>query len=270
MLPVVAIVGRPNVGKSTLVNRLLGEERMLTGPEAGITRDSVFVEWNYKGQRIRLVDTAGMRKRAKVTDALEKLSVADGLAAVDRAQVVVLVLDANAVLDKQDLVIARRVIEEGRALVIAVNKWDAVEDREASLGRLSDRLQTSLPQVRGIPTVTLSALSGKGVDKLMSAVFEVYRVWNLRVPTGALNRWFDFLLEHHPPPLGKHKRRIKLRYITQAAARPPTFVVFGGQVEDLPDSYVRYMVNGLRDDFGLDGVPIRLHLRGGTNPYAPK
>jgi len=265
----LAIVGRPNVGKSTLVNRLLGEDRMLTGPEAGITRDSVYVDWSYQGRRIRLVDTAGMRRRSKVTEALEKLAVADGLSAVDRAQVVVLVLDADAVLDKQDLVIARRVIDEGRALVIAINKWDAAKDREASLQRLSDRLQTSLPQVRGIPTVTLSALTGKGVDKLMEAVFAVYEVWNIRVPTGALNRWFDFLLENHPPPLGKHKIRIKLRYITQACARPPTFVVFGAKVEELPDSYVRYMVNGLRQDFHLDGVPIRLHLRGGKNPYAP-
>ncbi|MFN3076482.1 MAG: ribosome biogenesis GTPase Der [Alphaproteobacteria bacterium] len=266
----IAIVGRPNVGKSTLVNRLLGEERLLTGPEPGITRDAIGLDWQYEGRTIRLVDTAGMRRRANVVTSLERLSVADTLRAVDHAMVVVLVLDANAVLEKQDLVIARRVIDEGRALVVAVNKWDAADDRAAVLELLRDRLSTSLPQVQGVPTVTLSGLTGRGVDRLMRAVIDIHDVWNRRVPTHALNRWLESTLEHHPPPMGKHGRRIRLRYMTQIKSRPPTFVIFTSRPEDLPDSYTRYLANGLRQDFDLPGVPLRLLFRKSENPYAPR
>lgn len=263
----LAIVGRPNVGKSTLVNRLIGEDRLLTGPEAGITRDAIEVEWEHDGRPVRLVDTAGLRKRANVVEKLEKLSVADTLAAIRRAEVVVLVLDARAMLEKQDLTIARMVIREGRALVLAVNKWDLIEDRRDALRRLHDRLETSLPQVRGIPTVTLSALTGAGLTRLMDRVVEVRDVWNRRVPTGQLNRWLEDMVAHHPPPAVKG-RRIKLRYITQPKARPPTFVIFTSRPEELPDAYTRYLVNGLRDTFDLPGVPLRLFLRKGRNPYA--
>ncbi|MDD9876489.1 MAG: ribosome biogenesis GTPase Der [Magnetovibrio sp.] len=265
----LAIVGRPNVGKSTMVNYLLGEDRMLTGPEAGITRDAISVPWSWQGREVHLVDTAGMRRKARVDAKLEKLSVADSLRAVQYAEVVVLVLDSNAVLEKQDLTIARRVIDEGRALIIAVNKWDAAEDRKASLGRLSDRLQTSLPQVRGIPIVTCSAKTGRGMDRLMPAVFEVYDLWNTRVPTAELNRWFEMMLEAHPPPVVSG-RRLKLRYITQAKTRPPTFVLFSTRAEKIPESYLRYLVNGLREDFGLDGVPLRVAPRKRDNPYDSK
>lgn len=263
----LAIVGRPNTGKSTLVNRLLGEERLLTGPEAGVTRDAIAVEWVYQGHRVRLVDTAGLRRKSRIENSLEKLSVADTLNAIRMAEVVVLVLDANAVLEKQDLTIARMVIEEGRALVIAVNKWDAAENRREALSRLNDRLQTSLPQVRGIPTVTISALKGQGLDRLMEAVFDIYEVWNARVPTAPLNRWLEDMVVRHPPPLSKQKRRIRLRYITQAKTRPPTFAIFVSKPDELPEAYIRYLVNGLRDDFGLAGVPLRLNLRKPKNPY---
>ncbi|GAB3448356.1 ribosome biogenesis GTPase Der [Insolitispirillum peregrinum] len=263
----VAIVGRPNTGKSTLVNCLLGEDRMLTGPEAGVTRDSITVKYEWRGRPIKIVDTAGIRRRSRVEESLEKLSVADTLNSIRMAEVVVLMLDANMVLDKQDLTIARLVLEEGRALVIAVNKWDAAIDRAESLQRLGDRLQTSLPQVRGIPTVTLSALRNQGVDDLMEAVFEIHSLWNARVPTSRLNRWLDEMITRHPPPLSKQKRRIKLRYMTQVKARPPTFAIFVSKPDELPESYMRYLVNGLRDVFGLDGVPLRIHLRKPKNPY---
>lgn len=265
----LAIVGRPNTGKSTFINRLIGEDRLLTGPEAGVTRDSISVDWEWNGRRLRLVDTAGLRRRARVEDSLEKLSVADTLNSIRMAEVVVLMLDANMVLDKQDLTIARMVIEEGRALVIAVNKWDAAEDRKEALKRLNDRLQTSLPQVRGIPTVTISALRGQGLNRLLEEVFAIHQVWNTRVPTSPLNRWLEDMLIHHPPPLSKQKRRIKLRYITQVKARPPTFAIFVSKPDELPDSYMRYLANGIRETFGLDGVPIRIHLRKPKNPYDP-
>lgn len=265
----MAIVGRPNTGKSTFINRLIGQDRLLTGPEAGVTRDSISVDWEWNGRKLRLVDTAGMRRRARVEDSLEKLSVADTLNSIRMAEVVVLMLDANMVLDKQDLTIARMVIEEGRSLVIAVNKWDAVENRQESLKRLNDRLQTSLPQVRGIPTVTMSALRGQGLDRLLKAVCAIHQVWNTRVPTSPLNRWLEDMLIHHPPPLSKQKRRIKLRYITQVKARPPTFAIFVSKPDELPDSYMRYLANGIRETFGLDGVPIRIHLRKPKNPYDP-
>jgi GTP-binding protein len=265
----LAIVGRPNVGKSTLINALIGEDRVLTGPEAGITRDAIAVDWNWRDRQIRLVDTAGMRRRAKVTDKVERLSVSDGLKAVKLAQVVMLVLDADAILDKQDLTIARRTLDEGRALVIAINKWDAVGDRTGALKRLKDRLETSLPQARGIPTVTISALQRRNLGRLMDKVLSLYEVWNRRVPTGPLNRWFQGMIEGHPPPTVSG-RRLKLRYITQVKARPPTFALWTTRADAVPESYVRYLVNGLREAFDLEGIPIRLQLRQGRNPYADK
>ena len=263
----LTIIGRPNTGKSTLINRLVGDERLLTGPEPGVTRDAISVDWAYKGRSIRLVDTAGVRRRARVTDAVEKLSVGKTFEAVKMAEVVILVLDAAAVLDKQELTLARHVVEEGRALVIALNKWDAVKQKRSALQTLSDKLQTSLTQVRGIPTVTLSAKTGLRVDALMDEVLRIHEVWNTRVPTAALNRWLAAATRGHPPPLSMHKRRVKLRYMTQAKARPPTFVIFSTRPTDLPEAYARYLVNGLRDTFDLDGVPIRLHLRKPKNPY---
>ncbi len=263
----LAIVGRPNVGKSTLVNALLQDERMLTGPEAGITRDAITNKWEWKGRKINLVDTAGLRKQSKIIDSLEKMSAASTKHAAFMAQVVVLVLDADAVLDKQDLTIARQVIDEGRALVIAINKWDIAKRSEA-LSKLNDKLQTSLTQVTGIPTVTISALKKEGLDKLMSAVFKVYDRWNIRIPTAPLNKWFSDVQEQNTPPLGKNKRRIKLKYITQAKTRPPSFYIFSSNPEGLPDSYLRYLVNSLRDTFNLGGVPIRITVRKSDNPYA--
>lgn len=265
----LAIVGRPNVGKSTLVNALLCDERMLTGPEAGITRDAITSEWEWKGRRVNLVDTAGLRRQSKVSDSLEKMSAASTKHAAFMAQVVVLVLDADAVLDKQDLTIARQVIEEGRALVIAVNKWD-IANRTEALQRLNDKLQTSLTQVTGVPTVTISALKREGLDKLMSAVFKVYDRWNIRIPTAPLNKWFADVQEQNTPPLGKNKRRIKLKYITQAKNRPPSFYIFSSNPEGLPDSYLRYLTNSLRQTFNLGGVPIRITVRKSDNPYAEK
>jgi GTP-binding protein len=265
----MAIVGRPNVGKSTLVNRLLGEERMLTGPEAGITRDSISTSWDYKGREIKLVDTAGLRKKARVTEKVESLSTGDSIRAIKFAQVVVLVLDSHDMLEKQDLTIARRVINEGRVLVIAVNKWDLVKDAKKALGKLSDRLQTSFPQARGIPIITFSAKTGRGTNLLLPAVMNIYELWNKRISTGALNRWLDGITAHHPPPLTSG-RRIKLRYMTQAKTRPPTFVVFASRPDKLPESYSRYLVNALREDFEMPGVPLRLHTKKGENPYAKK
>lgn len=263
----LAIVGRPNVGKSTLANRLLGEERMLTGPEAGITRDSIAAPFSYEGREVQLVDTAGLRRKAKVTEKLEGISVGDTLRTIRFAQVVVLTMDAVSGLEKQDLTIARMVIEEGRALVILLNKWDLVEDRKKAMRNVTDRLETSLPQVRGVPVVTCSALKGKGVENLLPEVLAIFDVWNRRIPTGHLNRWLEGIIERHPPPLASG-RRIRLRYITQAKTRPPTFIVFVSRLKGLPESYVRYLVNCLREDFDLPGVPLRLHLRKGENPYA--
>jgi len=268
----LAIVGRPNVGKSTLMNALLREERVLTGPEAGITRDAIGVDWSWRGQAIHLVDTAGLRRKARIDkhdDKIEFMSVGETLETIRLAHVCVLLLDAAAILDKQDLTIARHVIEEGRALVIAVNKWDAVEDHAAALQQLRDRMETSLPQVRGVPTVTLSALRGQKLDKLMDAVLDIHRVWNRRVRTGPLNRWLPAMLEAHPPPLVRG-RRLKIRYITQVKGRPPTFALFVSQAEEFPDSYLRYLVNGLRESFDLAGVPIRVVLRQPKNPYVDK
>ena len=265
----LAIVGRPNVGKSTLVNQLLGEDRLLTGPEAGLTRDSIALEWEWRGRPIKLVDTAGLRRRGKITDKVEKLSSADTRRAIRFAQVVALVLDSNDMLEKQDLTIARQVIDEGRAMVIVANKWDAIKDKGEALQRLSDRIQTSLPQVKGIPVVSISALKGRNLDRMLQAVLNVYETWNRRVPTSRLNEWLAELTEAHPPPLA-HGRRIKLRYMTQAKTRPPTFAVFASVPDELPDSYTRYMMNRLREDFDLPGIPLRIMMRKRKNPYAPK
>ena len=263
----LAIVGRPNVGKSTLVNRLLGEERMLTGPEAGITRDAVASHWRHRGQPMILVDTAGLRRKARITDAVEKLAAGDAIAAIRMAHVVILVLDASAILDKQDLALAELVIEEGRALVIAVNKWDAVPDRRAALQRLADRLEAALPQAKGVAAVTISALEGTGVEKLMKAVHKAYEAWNRRIPTAAFNRWLEAAVARHPPPVAGAGSRIRLRYGTQVKARPPTFALFSQRADALPESYARYLVNSMREAFDLPGVPIRLGLRKRRNPY---
>jgi GTP-binding protein len=263
----LAIVGRPNVGKSTLVNALLGTERMLTGPEAGVTRDAISNQWEYDGRKVVLVDTAGLRRQSRIDDGLEKMSAAATKHAAFMAQVVVLVLDADGILDKQDLTIARQVLDEGRALVIAVNKWD-IANRKEVLDKLNYKLETSLTQAEGIPTVTISALRKENLDKLMRAVFKVYDRWNKRIPTAPLNQWFSDILDNNPPPLGKNKRRIKLRYITQAKSRPPSFYIFSSNPEGLPDSYLRYLTNNLRETFGLGGIPIRITVRKTGNPYA--
>lgn len=263
----IAIVGRPNVGKSTLVNALLGEERMITGPEAGITRDAIAAEVAWAGRPLRLFDTAGLRRKVRVEGKAEELSVGDTLRAIRFAEVVVLLLDAEKPFEKQDLQIAALIAQEGRALVIAVNKWDLVREREERLAELREACQRLLPQVKGVALVMVSALSGKGLDKLMDAVLAADEVWNRRLPTHLLNQWLGAAVDAHTPP-AVSGRRVKLRYMTQANARPPTFVVFCSQPKALPDSYVRYLVNGLREAFDLPGVPIRLNLRKGKNPYA--
>jgi GTP-binding protein len=264
----LAIVGRPNVGKSTLVNRLVGEERVLTGPEPGITRDAIAVDWRWHDRAIRLFDTAGMRRRARIEERLEQLSVADTRRAVRYAETVVLVVDAAQALERQDLTIANLVAEEGRALVLAVNKWDLVHDRRGTLARLRERLDEVLPQLRGVALVPVSGLTGSGLDAVMGAVVAADAVWNRRVPTAALNRWLGMTQERHPPPLAAG-RRLRLRYITQVNTRPPTFALFASQPGELPESYRRYLVNELRAAFELPGTPIRLMLRKGENPYAP-
>ena len=265
----MAIIGRPNVGKSTLVNQLLGHERLLTGPEAGITRDAIAIDWQWQGRAVRLIDTAGLRRRAKVVDKLERLSGADTRRAIQYAHVVVLVLDANDMLEKQDLTIARQVIEEGRALIIAANKWDSVENKVEQVKKLRDRIDYSLPQVKGVPVVTISGMTGKNLDKLMDAVFKIYDLWNKRVSTSQLNRWLEEIIQMHPPPL-VGGRRIKIRYMTQIKTRPPTFVLFAAKSEDLPDSYHRYLTNSIRETFGLEGVPLRLNTRRTDNPFDSK
>jgi GTP-binding protein len=263
----LAVVGRPNVGKSTLINQLVGTDRLLTGPEAGLTRDAIAVPFTYRGRSLKLTDTAGLRRKSHVSSKLEKLSVADTLRAINFAEIVVLVIDGTVGLDKQDLTIASMVVEEGRGMVVAVNKWDAVEDRTAVLKTIADRLEFSLPQVKGIPVVTVSALTGRSLDKLMEAVFALHALWATRLGTADINRWLERALDQHPPPLVSG-RRVKIRYATQIKARPPTVALFSSRPEELPESYLRYLMHHFRDHFGLVGVPVRLVLRKGKNPYA--
>jgi len=262
----LAIVGRPNAGKSTLVNRMLGEERMITGPEAGITRDSISLDWQWEGRAVRLVDTAGLRKRAKVDDKLERLSAADTSRAIDYAEVVVLLLDATRGLEVQDLKIAAQVIEEGRALIIALNKWDVAENASALFNGVKAALGEGLAQLRDVPLLTVSGKTGKGTDTILKVAFDLREAWSRRVSTGELNRWFESAVEANPPPAPKGQR-IKLRYITQVKSRPPTFVVFGNRTDELPESYRRYLLNAMRRDLGLGPVPIRLDFRGRSNPF---
>jgi len=267
----LAIVGRPNAGKSTLVNRMLGEDRLITGPEAGITRDSIAVDWQWQDPKggtraVRLIDTAGMRKRAKVQDKLEKLSVADALRAVDFAEVVVLLLDATLGLEAQDLRIADRVLEEGRALVIALNKWDVAENASSLFNGVKKALEDGLSQVKGVTVITVSAMTGRGIDQLIGAAFETREAWSRRVGTGELNRWFERAVEANPPPAPGGKR-IKMRYVTQVKTRPPSFVIFGTRVDQLPASYERYLVNSMRRELGFGAVPVRLTLRAPKNPF---
>jgi GTPase len=263
----LAIVGRPNVGKSTLVNRLIGEDRLLTGPEAGITRDAIGVDWRWRDHRFRIIDTAGMRRRPRVEGKLERLSVGDTLRAIRFAEVVVLVLDAGQPFEKQDLTIARMVEEEGRALVVAASKWDAVADKKATLQLLADRTMRSLPQLQGIACVPVSGKTGAGLDRLMETVVRTHEIWRKHIATPQLNRWLADVQERHPPPLVAG-RRLRLRFMSQANIRPPTFALFASKPGDLPDSYRRYLINLLRTDFDLPSVPIRMMLRKGKNPYA--
>jgi len=265
----IAVVGRPNAGKSTLINQMVGSERLLTGPEAGITRDSISVDWEWEGRTIRLYDTAGMRKKARVQEKLEKLSVSDGIRALSFAEVVIIVLDVTKPFEKQDIQIADLIIREGRAPVSALNKWDLVEGRQEVLKEMLLQAQEHISQIKGLKVVPISGQTGEGLDKLMQAVLEVHQAWNKRIPTAPLNRWLDAVQYYHPPP-AVSGRRIKLKYVTQAKARPPTFVVQSSRAEQLPESYIRYMVNSIRKEFDLDSVPIRLHMRKGDNPYAVK
>jgi GTP-binding protein len=263
----VAIVGRPNVGKSTLLNAIVKHERVMTGPEAGITRDAIAVEWSYNGRPFRLVDTAGMRRKSKVMDSIEIMSVEDAMRQVRLAQIVILVLDGNAALEKQDLQIAEHIINEGRALVIAVNKWDTIQDRDETRANIMHKMSHSLSQIRDIPTVTISALHGKNIEKLLDRALENYAIWNKRVKTGKLNRWLSGMESQNPAPL-VGGRQNRLKYMAQIKTRPPTFALWVSQPKELPPSYKRYITNGLRRDFDMPGVPIRLLTRASKNPFS--
>ena len=265
----LAIVGRPNSGKSTLINRLLGEERLLTGPEAGITRDAIAVDLDWRGRQFRIHDTAGLRRRSRIDEKLEKLAVADALNAVRFAEVVIVLIDAEAPFEEQDIRIADLVEREGRALVIAVNKWDLIEPEPGALSRLRAEVDRSLPQIKGVAVAVLSAKTGQGLDRLMQAVVDAYTVWNKRIPTAALNRFLAKATASHPPQ-ALRGRRLRLDYMTQPKARPPTFVLFASRASALPETYRRYLINGLRDNFALPGTPVRLTLRTKANPYAAR
>ncbi|WP_420959716.1 ribosome biogenesis GTPase Der [Brucella sp. IR073] len=263
----IAIVGRPNAGKSTLINTMLGEERLLTGPEAGITRDSISVDWEWHGRRIKLFDTAGLRRKSRVQEKLEKLSVADGLRAIRFAEVVIIVFDATIPFEKQDLQIVDLVVREGRAPVLAFNKWDLIENRQEVLADLREKTTRLLPQIRGIRAVTISGEMGQGIDKLMENVVMTHEIWNRRISTGRLNRWLEGVTTHHPPP-AVSGRRLKIKYMTQVKTRPPGFVIDCSRPDAMPQSYLRYLINGLRETFDMPGVPIRLSLKTSDNPFA--
>ncbi len=263
----IAVVGRPNTGKSTLINRLLGEERLLTGPEAGITRDAIAVDLVWQGRHLRIHDTAGLRRRSRIDEKLEKLSVADTLNAIRFAEVVIVLVDAETPFEEQDIRIADLIEREGRAVVIGLNKWDLIEKEPGALTRLRTHIDRLLPQIKGVPVVALSARTGEGLDRLMAAVMDAHGVWNRRVPTAALNRFLTEAVAAHPPP-AVAGRRVRLDYITQPKSRPPTFVLFSARASSLPETYRRYLVNGLREAFALPGTPIRLTLRAKANPYA--
>jgi GTPase len=266
----IAVLGRPNAGKSTLINRILGQERLLTGPEPGITRDSIGLDAEWRGRKLKIFDTAGLRRHSRVVEKVEKLAVADALRAVRFAEVVVLMLDAAIPFEKQDLTLADLVEQEGRALVIALNKWDLIDNKSDKARELRAEASRLLPQLRGTRVIPVSGLTGAHVDKLMEAIVATDEVWNTRISTGRLNRWLAPVVDATPPPAAAG-RRVKIRYITQPKARPPFFVLFGNSVESIPESYKRYLVNGLRETFGLFGVPIRLSMRSGSdNPYAPR
>jgi len=265
----LAIVGRPNVGKSTLINQLIGEDRLLTGDMPGVTRDAIALNWEHKGRRIRLTDTAGMRKKGRVTISAERLAVMDTHRTIQFAEVVIVLIDATAPLEKQDLTIASDIAEEGRAMVLALNKWDLVKDKDKQMKEVQRILDIQLTQVRGIPCIPISAIHGKNLDRLLEAVFQVYEAWNKRLPTAKLNQWLQHVVNQHPAP-AVSGRRIKLKYMTQIKTRPPTFALFASQAGELPTSYTRYLINQMRKDFDLPGVPLRIYMRQGKNPFADK